>query len=272
MNVDLHCHTNMSDGSVTPEQLVELANERALDILSITDHDTLDAYSAIKVIPPRLQLITGIEFSSQWRKQGIHIVGLHVDPLSESIIFGVAQQKKARLDRAEKIAERLSNLGFEHCLEGATLLADGQIGRPHFAQHLVNIGAVSNIKQAFKKYLGAGKVGDIKEQWAETATVVQWIRESGGIAVLAHPSKYKMTRTKLKELLTDFCSAGGEGMEVISGLQVPAVTRDLATLCNQYDLLASCGSDFHAPGMKWAALGLVSSLPDNCNPIWHRWA
>ena len=119
MNVDLHCHTNMSDGSLTPEQLVELANERALDILSITDHDTLDAYSAIKVIPPRLQLITGIEFSSQWRKQGIHIVGLNVDPLSESIIFGVAQQKKARLDRAEKIAERLSNLGFEHCLERA---------------------------------------------------------------------------------------------------------------------------------------------------------
>ena len=95
MNVDLHCHTNMSDGSLTPEQLVDLANERALDILSITDHDTLDAYSAIKVIPPKLQLITGIEFSSQWRKQGIHIVGLHVDPLSESIIFGVAQQKKS---------------------------------------------------------------------------------------------------------------------------------------------------------------------------------
>ena len=272
MNVDLHCHTNMSDGSLTPDQLVELASERGVDILSITDHDTLDAYSGLKYNPEKLRLITGIEFSSQWRKQGIHVVGLNVDPLSDSIIFGVAQQKKARQDRAIKIAERLNNLGFEHCLKGATLLADGQIGRPHFAQHLVNIGAVSNIKQAFKKYLGAGKVGDIKEQWAELATVVQWIYESGGIAVLAHPSKYKMSHTKLKELLEDFCSAGGEGMEVISGLQVPSVTKDLATLCNQYGLLASCGSDFHAPGMKWAALGFVSSLPDTCKPIWDRWA
>ena len=271
MNVDLHCHTNMSDGSLTPEQLVELANERGVDILSITDHDTLDAYSGLKSSSEKLRLITGIEFSSQWRKQGIHIVGLNVDPLSPSIISGVAQQKKARQDRAVKISERLNTLGFEHCLEGATLLADGQLGRPHFAQHLVDIGAVSNIKQAFKKYLGAGKVGDIREQWAELATVVQWIRESGGIAVLAHPTKYKMTRTKIKELLDDFCSAGGEGMEVISGLQVPSVTKDLATLCNQYGLLASCGSDFHAPGMKWAALGFVSSLPDTCKPIWDRW-
>ena len=272
MNVDLHCHTNISDGALTPEALIDLAIERAIDMLSITDHDTLAAYQAIEKTPTSLRIIPGIEFSSQWRKQGIHVVGLNVDPLSDSIIFGVAQQKKARQDRAIKIAERLNNLGFEDCLRGVTLLADGQIGRPHFAQHLVNIGAVSNIKQAFKKYLGAGKVGDIKEQWAELATVVQWICESGGIAVLAHPSKYKMSHTKLKELLEDFCSAGGEGMEVISGLQVPSVTKDLATLCNQYGLLASCGSDFHAPGMKWAALGFVSSLPDTCKPIWDRWA
>ena len=184
----------------------------------------------------------------------------------------VNQQSKVREQRAQEISNRLGRLGFDNCLEGAQRFAHNQIGRPHFAEHLIAIGAVKNANEAFKKYLGAGKVGDIKEHWPDIDTAVQWIRQAGGVAVLAHPSKYKMTRTKLTELISDFKDAGGEAMEVVSGLQIPSVTRDLAKLCSQFDLLASCGSDFHSPDKKWAALGLISNLPETCNPVWDRWS
>jgi len=272
MNIDLHCHTNISDGALTPNQLIALAIERGVDVLSITDHDTLDAYSVIDAVPPQLQLIPGIEFSSQWRKQGIHIVGLNIDLCNETIINAATQQSDGRKLRAEKIAEKLKRLGFDNSLAGAQRYAGSHIGRPHFAQYLVQIGAVKNNNQAFKKYLGAGKVGDIKDEWADLKTVVGWIHQAGGVAVLAHPKKYNLTRTKLVDLISAFCEAGGGAMEVISGLQIPSVTRDLAGLCNKFNLLASCGSDFHALDKKWAALGMVSQLPDGCIPVWEHWS
>ena len=272
MIIDLHCHSNMSDGALTPNELIDLAIERGVDMLSITDHDTLDAYAHTTTVPSGLKLIPGIELSSRWRKQGIHIVGLNIDLANEAMVSAVNQQSKVREQRAQEISNRLGRLGFDNCLEGAQRFAHNQIGRPHFAEHLIAIGAVKNANEAFKKYLGAGKVGDIKEHWPDIDTVVQWIRQAGGVAVLAHPSKYKMTRTKLTALISDFKDAGGEAMEVISGLQIPSVTRDLAKLCSQFDLLASCGSDFHCPGKKWAALGLISNLPETCNPVWDRWS
>ena len=187
-------------------------------MLSITDHDSIAAYEAIDTAGTGLRMIPGIEFSSQWRKSGVHIVGLNLDLTSDAILEGVAQQSAAREDRGEKISEKLARLGFEDCLQGAkSFTAGGQVGRPHFAQHLVAIGAVTNIAQAFKKYLGAGKAGDIKEQWGDLATVVEWIRGAGGVAVLAHPKKYKMTGTKISSLLEEFASVGGEAVEVISG-------------------------------------------------------
>ena len=272
MNIDLHCHTNVSDGTLPPQDLVNLALERGLDMLSITDHDSIAAYEAIDTAGTGLRMIPGIEFSSQWRKSGVHIVGLNLDLASDAISEGVAQQSAAREDRGEKISEKLARLGFEDCLQGAkSFTAGGQVGRPHFAQHLVAIGAVTNIAQAFKKYLGAGKAGDIKEQWGDLATVVEWIRGAGGVAVLAHPKKYKMTGTKISSLLEEFASVGGEAVEVISGLQIPSVTRDMANLCQRHGLLASGGSDFHSPNQPWAALGMVAKLPDNCTPVWSRW-
>ncbi len=246
MNVDLHCHTNVSDGNLSPAELIALAVERNINMLSITDHDSIQAYETARAPSTDLRLIPGIEFSSYWNKFGIHVVGLNLDLSSAAIQEGVKQQSQAREERAEKIAERLCRLGFDDCLTGAkNFTSGGQVGRPHFAQHLVAMGAVSNIQQAFKKYLGAGKAGDIKEQWADLSQVVAWIRDAGGVAVLAHPTKYKMTGTKINQLITDFAAVGGEAIEVISGLQIPSVTRDMARLCNRHGLLASCGSDFH---------------------------
>lgn len=273
MNIDFHCHTTASDGTLHPAELLDLAREREIDMLSITDHDTLDGYGQLDSTIEGIQLIPGIELSSQWNRRGVHIVGLNIDLSSPSIREAVQQQSDTRRERAEKIAEKLQKFGFENCFEGALSFASGpnQIGRPHFAQYLVQIGAVSNIDQAFKRYLGSGKAGDIKDQWPQPETVIRWIREAGGVAVLAHPTKYNMTRTKLIELLDDFKSAGGEAMEVISGAQTPAVTRDMARLCREMGFEASCGSDFHSPNQQWAALGRVAPLPDNCTPVWQRW-
>ncbi len=273
MNIDLHCHTTASDGSLSPPELLDLAQEREIDMLSITDHDTLNAYQQLNQAYNSIQIIPGIELSSQWNRRGVHIVGLNVGLSSPSILEAVEQQSNARYERAAKIAEKLERFGFTDCLAGALSFASGpeQIGRPHFARYLVKIGAASNIQQAFKRYLGAGKAGDIKDQWATPETVIGWIRDAGGVAVLAHPTKYKLTRTKLIELLTDFKAAGGAAMEVISGSQLPSVTRDMARLCQDLGLDASCGSDFHAPNQEWAALGKVAPLPNNCTAVWQRW-
>jgi predicted metal-dependent phosphoesterase TrpH len=273
MNVDLHCHTNLSDGSLAPKELIQLAIERKIDVLAITDHDNIDCYSEITAPKEGLTLISGIEFSTTWNNIGVHIVGLNMDLSNPELLKGIEFQSVAREKRATLIDEKLHNLGIKGCLEGAKRFSSGQqVGRPHFAQYLVEIRAVSNVQQAFKRYLGAGKAGDIKQQWASLGDVVSWIRGAGGIAVLAHPTKYKLTRTKLCRLLEDFVKLGGEAMEVISGNQTASETQSMARLCKQYNLLASRGSDFHAPGQPWAALGMASELPADCEPVWSRWA
>jgi len=272
MNIDLHCHTNLSDGSLAPQALIELAIERKVDVLSITDHDSIDCH--LEITPPTtgLRIISGVEFSTTWRTMGIHIVGLNMDLSNKELLKGIEFQTKARAERAIIIDQKLHKLGLEGCLEGAKRFCSGrQVGRPHFAQYLIEIGAVSNMQQAFKRYLGTGKAGDVKQQWASLDDVISWIRGAGGIAVLAHPTKYKMTRTKLCMLLEDFVELGGEAMEVISGAQNPSATQAMAKLCREYKLLASCGSDFHALGQPWAALGMVAQLPSDCVPIWTRW-
>jgi len=270
---DLHCHTNCSDGQLTPTQLVDRAIEMGVNALAITDHDTVAAFQHINIKEnSSIKIIPGIEFSSSWQKINVHILGLNLKLDSASLKAGVKFQQAARSKRAAMIASKLDNLGFKGSLTGAANIAkNGNIGRPHFAQYLVDIGAVKDIEQAFKKYLGSGKPGDIKNFWADLPQIISWIKEAGGIAVLAHPKKYKLTRNKLKRLLDDFIQAGGEGMEVISGNQSPDITKDLANLCLEKKLLASCGSDFHRPGQPWAELGHIPILPVSCTPIWNNW-
>lgn len=268
---DLHCHSTASDGRLAPAEVVARAVEQGVDVLALTDHDTViglkEAQDAAK--STELRLITGIEFSSQWGKRGIHIVGLNVDVDSLVLKEAVLSQFEARQRRSEMIAQRLAKLGIERALEGAKAIAAGAVlGRPHFAQYLVDQGRVKNINEAFKKYLGAGKPGDVKNIWPELSEVVGWIRSAGGVAVLAHPSKYKMTRTKLCALVSDFSECGGQAMEVSSGLMPPGVSASLARIAQDYELHASCGSDFHFPGHKWQELGQFSPMPSTCRPVW----
>lgn len=271
MTIDFHCHTTASDGELSPRDLLELAQRCGVTRLSITDHDSVAAYQGLNPLTG-LELIGGVEFSTLWNKTGLHILGLNIDPFCPAMQEAVAFQRNARLGRAEKIAEKLEKYGVVAPLEGARSLASaGNVGRPHFARHMVATGFVKDEKEAFKKYLGSGKSCDIRQCWAEPEQIVAWIRAAGGVAVLAHPAKYNLTRSKLVSFLEAFKGWGGGGLEVVSGIQLPAVTRDLAQLCEQLDLSASWGSDFHRPGQSWAQLGRYSAPPPHLRPVWHNW-
>lgn len=273
-NYDLHCHSVYSDGRLTPSDLLARASECGVDVLSLTDHDTLMGYEALYEVSNQydIEIIPGIEFSSQWQGIGVHIVGLNVDIENEGLQQAIARQEVSRSDRAVEIGRRLEKIGVKDALAGAKAIAgDGVVGRPHFARYLVEIGEVANFNQAFKRYLGAGKPGDVKQNWPEIEEVVKWIVEGGGSAVLAHPAKYSMTRSKLCRLVADFTEAGGVAMEVISGKQTEAQTLDLVKIANKFGLASSCGSDFHTPGAPWQELGSFGRLPPAAMPVWSLW-
>ncbi|MEO0444395.1 MAG: PHP domain-containing protein [Pseudomonadota bacterium] len=235
---DLHTHSRCSDGKLTPTALVDLAAANGVDVLAVTDHDTVAGVAeAMQAADGRMQIISGIEFSALWRGYNIHIVGLKIDIHSPGLINAIKQQQSSRLSRARTIAERLEKSGIVGAWEGAQHYADGpSIGRPHFAQYLVDSAYVSSFAEAFSRYLGAGKVGDVKQLWPAIETVIAWIRDSQGLAVLAHPDKYDMTRTKLYTLLDDFVEAGGEAIELVSGNQTPPVTEKLLRAANHFRL------------------------------------
>ncbi len=271
MIVDLHSHSTASDGSLEPLALLQRASEQGVDMMAITDHDTISGYLQVKQQwkDPSMQLVAGVELSCVWSGRLIHVVGLNMDVESGQLLEGLQQQQQSREQRAHLIGQKLDKYGFKGGYEFAAELAgDSQIGRPHFARFLVEGGHVRSEEEAFKRYLGAGKPGDIKLTWPQLTKVVQWIVESGGEAVLAHPLHYKMTATKLKALVADFKSAGGSALEVISGKQAVDRTQFLTQIALQFELLGSVGSDFHRPGMPWRELGQVGCLPKACPPVW----
>jgi len=271
---DLHSHTQYSDGSLSVHALIALAIERGISHLAITDHDTVEAHLQLtktnnSYVNEKINIIKGIELSSQWNNMGVHIVGLNIDIHSTAITTAVKHQTQLRKERVKTIAKKLLQRGFPDITQGAMILAgDGQVGRPHIAQHMVDEGLVSSVGQAFNKYLGAGKVGDISSVWPDLECVVEWINAAGGVAVLAHPSRYKMTRTKRRRLMADFSDAGGQAIEVCAGNQVPGVAEEMAAVCDEFGFHASVGSDFHNPDYKWVKLGQYPRLPKACRPVW----
>lgn len=268
MVYDLHTHTFCSDGELSPQALIDSAAARGVTTLSITDHDTTLAYTD-GLDTKGLALIPGIEFSAVWQKIGVHILGLNITTSHAAITEGIKRQSQARRIRAEKIAERLGKAGLPDALAGAQRFAgNAEISRPHFAKHMVESGFSKSIEQAFKKHLGSGKPGDIKTGWPSMTDAITWIKDSGGIAVLAHPHKYRLTRSKLISLLDDFVIAGGQGMEVLSGPQDKNQTAQLRDLSIQKGLLVSMGSDFHSPKMPWCYPGMHTRIPGGCRPVW----
>jgi len=271
--IDLHCHSTASDGALTPMDLVARAREKGVTHLALTDHDTIDGLAAARAAADTagLALINGIELSCVWRGNTIHIVGLDFDHSDPDFLALLEQQNDNRWQRARLIADKLSRLKVEDLLGKATQHAGGDVpGRPHFARVLMDEGVVTRMDMAFKRYLGAGKPGDVKACWPELAEVVQWIESAGGISVLAHPRKYKMTATKLRQLTADFMAAGGRGIEVSVSGQSSGDLGFVAELARRQGLLASQGSDFHFPGAAWCELGRIEKMPEGLEPVWHH--
>ncbi len=276
MKFDLHSHTYYSDGKLSPEDLVERAVEKGVDILAITDHDTVKALPIAQqhidknALP--LTLVKGIEFSTKWESFEIHIVGLNIDVENSTLACLIAEQTGKRATRAEKIAEKLEKRGFENVLaEAKTLANKGQLTRAHFAQVIQAQGAAKTLQGVFKKFLVRGKPGYVTSEWCDIATAVKAIKAAGGQAVLAHPSRYKLSNKWLRRLLEKFKHAGGDGIEVALPQQAPSDRQFLAQLAEEYQLLSSQGSDFHF-ATNWLELGKNLYLPKASVPIWQDWA
>ncbi len=268
---DLHSHSTASDGSLTPEALVARAIDKGVDVLALTDHDGTEGLIAAQqaAVGTDLTLIAGVEISVTWAKGTVHIIGLNIDPNNTVLQQGLTEMRDFRVGRAQEIAKRLDKAGISGALEGAKKYAsEVMLGRLHFAKFLVEQGHAKDISNVFKRYLVRNKPGYVPGEWASLSDAVHWITAAGGQAVIAHPARYKMTATKRRRLITDFKDEGGTGFEVVSGRQHPEEVKNLAKLAQQFELLASCGSDFHTPDNTWVELGHLAPLPESCTPIW----
>lgn len=268
--VDLHTHSTASDGELSPSQLVLQAAEAGISVLAMTDHDSIAGLAEAQQACSQTEvcLIEGVEISSRWSSMDIHVVGLGVDVADERFLVRLQSQMQRRLERAQLVAQRLEKLGFPGVFEKAAESAPQNIpARPHFADALVQAGACKDRKQAFQRYLAQAKPAYVKTDWPELVDAVRWIREAGGVAVLAHPGRYKLTRTKLDRLVKTFSEAGGQALEVSVATYGPDMVKQIADLAQKYGLYASQGSDYHGPSMRWVQLGRMPPLPGQCRPV-----
>ena len=275
--IDFHTHTKASDGALEPAEIIDRALAGKIDMLAITDHDTVTGYLAAAAHYTQnqdgMRLIPGIEFSCRWSGTTIHVLGLGMDSDHPRMREGLALMSLAREERGVKIAQRLAARGFSGALEGALVEAgDSQLGRPHFAAWMVAQGHVVDHNQAFDKYLGQGKTGDVKAFWPEMSEVTQWIEASGGVSVIAHPLKYRFTRMKLRRLVVDFVAGGGSAIEILSGRQTTDHTAQLKRLARDFKLEVSVGSDFHRDGPYSAQLGVELPELEGLRGVWERWS
>ncbi|NVD06869.1 PHP domain-containing protein [Vibrio sp. JPW-9-11-11] len=275
MRIDLHSHTTASDGRLSPEALIDRALSFKLEVLAITDHDTVDglprAHQYIRDNQLPIILVNGIEISTVWQNKDIHIVGLNVDPNAPALNQLIEQQKQHRVSRAELIAHRLQKATREGVLDEVKQMAgDAPITRAHFAKWLVDNGYAKTMQQVFKKYLTRNNPGYVPPTWCSIGDAISAIHAAGGQAVLAHPGRYDLTAKWIKRLLSAFADAGGDAMEVAQPQQGQQERRNLADYAIQYKLLASQGSDFHYPS-PWMELGRNLWLPAGVEPVWKDW-
>lgn len=270
---DMHTHSTASDGVLTPSELVTRAKHRGVHVLALTDHDSVAGLTEAEQESQRLglHLISGIEISVTWNRYTIHVLGLDIDKESQPLSVGISALQTVRAQRAREIGKRLERLGIDGALAGAQRLSPGNnVTRTHFCRFLIQTGKARDEKAAFKRYLGPGKPGYVKVNWAGLEQAVQWIRDAHGQAVIAHPSRYDMTQTTIRRLLSDFVDCGGAGLEVVHGNCGPAARTQNAELARRFGLSASAGSDFHDPDNQWTDLGQLATLPPDLVPIWGR--
>lgn len=274
LRYDLHTHSTASDGTLAPGELVLRAAANGVDVLALTDHDTLDGLAAAETAADAvgLKLASGVEVSVSWGGRTIHVIGLGFDRRDENLCSGLAGLTEYRRWRAEEIGRRLAKCGIEGAFDGAKGFSRGwMIGRTHFARFLVRRGYASSVRDVFKHYLVKGKPGHVAGDWVSLEEAVGWICGAGGQAVIAHPARYRFTAAKLRRLIGLFKEQGGVGIEVVSGSHSRDECLVFARHAREHGLLASVGSDYHGPENPWVELGRLSPLPKGCTPVWMDW-
>lgn len=270
-NFDLHSHSTASDGTLTPAELVHRAADAGVDVLALTDHDTLDGLgeAAPAAAGLGISLIPGVEISVTWQRMTVHVLGLNVNPADAALHAGLRELQAFRDWRAAEIARRLEARHIGGALEGARRYCKGAIlSRTHFAHFLVERGQAASLRDVFQRYLVKGKPGYVAGQWADLEQALGWIRQAGGIPVIAHPARYRLTRSKLKQLIGEFRESGGLGLEVVSGSHSLDETLHMAAVSREHQLFASCGSDYHGPEKPWVEIGRLRKFPNGCTPVW----
>ncbi|HZG20251.1 MAG TPA: 3',5'-nucleoside bisphosphate phosphatase [Herbaspirillum sp.] len=275
LKFDLHCHSNVSDGLLPPEEVAARAKANGVGVWALTDHDEVGGVARARAAAQALDMlhVGGVEISVTWAGHTVHIVGLRIDETNRALVEGLAATRNGRERRAREIAEALGRHGICGAYEGALKHVGNPdlISRTHFARYLVECGQCGDTKEVFANYLTEGKPGYVPHRWATLEEAVRWIRGAGGVAVIAHPGRYKYSQTQFGALFDEFKQFGGAAIEVNTGSHTPEQYQEYAQVARSYGFLASMGSDFHGPGESRVDLGGLPALPTGVKPVWHDW-
>ena len=271
-NADLHCHSTVSDGTLAPEDLAARASANGVELWALTDHDEISGQhrAAVAAKACGMRYLTGTEISVTFVNQTVHIVGLGFDPDDSNLIEGLRKTRGGREERAKEMAAGLAKVGIKGAFEGAlTFVSNPElISRTHFARFLVESGVCKETNEVFRKYITDGKPGFVPHRWASLKDAVGWVNGAGGMAVIAHPARYKFTPTQEFALFSEFKAHGGKGVEVVTGSHTTAEYGIYAEMAREFGLAASRGSDFHSPTESHTELGTLPFLPANLTPVW----
>ncbi|AOI92712.1 3',5'-nucleoside bisphosphate phosphatase [Burkholderia pseudomultivorans] len=275
MNADLHCHSNVSDGLLSPADVARRAQAGGVTLWALTDHDEVGGQAAARAEAEALGMryLSGVEISVTWASRTVHIVGLNIDPANPVLVDGLYRTRHGRAARAQAIGAQLATLGIAGAYEGALKYVSNPdlISRTHFARFLVENGYAESTTDVFDRLLGDGKPGFVPHRWATLSDAVQWIRGAGGEAVVAHPGRYRYTPVEFDAFFGEFIDLGGRAIEVVTGSHTPDQYREYADVARRFGFEASRGSDFHAPGEGRVELGSLPPLPSGLKPVWERW-
>lgn len=271
-NADLHCHSVVSDGTLTPEALAERAKGNGVELWALTDHDEVGGLQRARdaALAQGMRFLTGVEISITFLHQTVHIVGLGFDADNTDLRQGLQQTRGGRDTRAMEMSDGLAKVGIQGAYEGALKFVGNPqlISRTHFARFLVESGVCRDTSEVFRKYLIEGKPGYVPHRWATLKDAVTWITQAGGVAVIAHPARYKFTPNEEFALFTEFKGFGGQGVEVVTGSHAPAEFVTYAATAKEFGLAASRGSDFHSPDESHTELGTLPFLNSELTPVW----
>ncbi|OIQ96261.1 error-prone DNA polymerase [mine drainage metagenome] len=273
LNADLHCHSTYSDGLLAPAEVVRRAHANGVELLALTDHDELGGLSEARGAAEELGLrfVDGVEISVSWHDDTtVHVVALAIDPSNDTLMQGLAQVRSGRDARAREMAAELAKVGIHGAYEGALRYVGNPalVSRAHFARHIAEQGLARDVKSVFDHWLAKGKPGYVAHDWATLEQALGWIRAAGGVAVLAHPGRCRLSGKELRRLLGEFGEQGGGAIEVLSGAHSTQQVAEFARLAREFGFAASRASDFHGPGESWVDLGRLPPLPPDLTPVW----